>query len=180
MKKYFPLIIGISLVLSACNKPKDTQTLVPQVTINKIVYTGQDNNYLPQLFIMNSDGSNATQLTYNTGNHPSVWSKSGMWLADGSKIVFVSNRGGTLNARPEVHIMDADGSNVFQVTHNNRDCVAPIFSPYGDKILYSMGILNVSTGGHQFFMVNLDGTENQQFTFFTRPTARWFKNFVYE
>ena len=67
------------------------------------------------VYVMNADGSHQTRLT-NHGNddyYP-------IWSPDASKIVFTRGRGDGLNSNEinnEVYVMNADGSNVIQLTH---------------------------------------------------------------
>jgi TolB protein len=69
----------------------------------------------------------------------------------------------------EIFIMNADGSNKTQVTHNGRSNFAPFFLPDGKRIIYSS---NVSTpadheGRPSFHLhvINEDGTQSEQITF---------------
>jgi len=69
----------------------------------------------------------------------------------------------------EIFIMNADGSNKTQVTHNGRSNFAPFFLPDGKRIIYSS---NVSTPvDHQgrpsfhLHVINEDGTHPEQITF---------------
>jgi TolB protein len=89
-----------------------------------------------QIYAMNSDGSNVSQLTFpdaardssghvkdTTSNfHPS-------WSPDGAKIVFGSTR--DTNAD---FVMDPNGSNVVRLTTNSAADDAGVWSPDGSKI----------------------------------------------
>jgi len=55
------------------------------------------------------------------------------WSADGSRVVFCSDRDGSMN----VFAMDADGSNVRQLTRSTGKCRYPSWSPDGKTIVYS-------------------------------------------
>ncbi|MRX46913.1 PD40 domain-containing protein [Pedobacter puniceum] len=72
---------------------------------NKISYTSQSVNGVPQLWVMNMDGTSQKQLT-QTGGYTSDWSP------DGSKIVFTDSR--AVNGR--LWLMNADGSNKQQLS----------------------------------------------------------------
>ncbi|WP_026905145.1 DPP IV N-terminal domain-containing protein [Pedobacter glucosidilyticus] len=72
---------------------------------DKIGFTSQPMGGVPQIWLMNADGSNQKQLT-QTGGYTSDWSP------DGSKIVFTDSR--AVNGR--LWLMNADGSNKQQLS----------------------------------------------------------------
>ena len=88
-------------------------------------YSDRDGDY--EIYLMNGDGSNVTQLTYN----PAFDGVPG-WSPDGSRIAFNSDRDGDY----EIYLMDADGSNVTQLTDNSADDVVPRWSPDGRRIAF--------------------------------------------
>ena len=62
------------------------------------------------LFVINADGSGLVQLTSDPGGDGKP-----AWSPDGERIVFTSDRTGV----GQVHVMDADGGNVTQLTFDN-------------------------------------------------------------
>ncbi|WP_205597870.1 TolB family protein [Flagellimonas sp. CMM7] len=54
------------------------------------------------------------------------------WSNDNKKIVYVTSME---NTRPEIYIMDVDGSNQLQVTNNNDGETLPVWHPKENKIL---------------------------------------------
>ena len=80
---------------------------------------------------------------------------------DGSKIAFVSNRGG----RPNIYIKELDTGLTYKVTNGYYD-VSPSWSPKGDSILFSslvsgvnmIGIYNVNTGTVRYITKGEDPT----------------------
>jgi Tol biopolymer transport system component len=54
------------------------------------------------------------------------------WSPDGSKIAFVSDRDG----KPEIYLMDVDGSNQNRLTHSETGAKLPVWFPNGEKIAY--------------------------------------------
>jgi Tol biopolymer transport system component len=89
----------------------------------KIVFSSRRQVTDMQIYVMNADGSQLTKLT--TGDS-SKYSPS--WSPDGRRIVFTS--GGPYPARDDVCIMNADGSNVVNLTNTpDIDDYLAIWSP---------------------------------------------------
>ena len=82
----------------------------------------------PEVYIMNADGSDATNLT----NDPSLDDEPDL-SPDGSKVVFFSGREG--NAY--LYIMNADGSDLQRLTEGQGGDVSPRWSPDGSRIAFS-------------------------------------------
>ena len=88
--------------------------------------------YDGEIYIVKSDGSFNTRLTYN-----SDLDYSPKWLPDGIRFSFASNRGGS----PGCWIMRADGSDLSQVVvvPENSGSPCPEWSPDGTKIVFHKG-----------------------------------------
>lgn len=88
-----------------------------------------------KIWRMRSDGSEVTELASTGGAndlHPS-------WSPDGKRIVFSSDRGADPETEPDrrdIWIMDADGSNVRQLTTNPSRDDLPLFSPDGEAVYF--------------------------------------------
>lgn len=82
------------------------------------------------LMIMNSDGSNITQIT-NSGLHHGQPS----WSHNAEKLAFYYGGAGT-NTN-EIHIMDIDGTNEVTVLSNSYAYMNPVWSPDDTKLVYS-------------------------------------------
>jgi Tol biopolymer transport system component len=80
-----------------------------------------------EIFTMNSDGSNVSQLTKNSASDG--WPA---WSADGTQIAFVTDRDGNF----EVYKMAADGSNQVNLSKNPALDAGPAWSPDGTKITF--------------------------------------------
>ena len=84
----------------------------------KIVYktdpAGND-----EIYIMDIDGTNKTNLTNHTDNDVQP-----AFSPDGTKIAFRTNRDG---GAPEVYIMNVDGTNQTNLSNNAADDRSPIF-----------------------------------------------------
>ena len=76
---------------------------------------------------------------------------------DGTKIAFVSDRGGT----PQIYIMDSDGKGrPKRLTFEGNYNTSPSWSPDGRSIVY----VGENNGKNQIFVVKFDGTELRQLT----------------
>ena len=76
---------------------------------------------------------------------------------DGTKIAFDSKRDETTH----IFVMNADGSDVQQLTFSEFGEYSPVWSPGGSRIVYT------SSGGDEFyhlFVMDADGSNNQQLT----------------
>lgn len=73
-----------------------------------------------ELFVINTDGSGLVQLTHNEWE----WDKYPSWSPDGKQIVFWSNRE---TRRKQIWIMNADGSNVRNLSNNEFNDWEPIW-----------------------------------------------------
>jgi ABC-type sugar transport system substrate-binding protein len=107
-----------------------TPTVIPSLPCTIAFDTDRDGNQ--EIYRMAPDGSQVVNLT----NNP-AYDLEPAWSPDGSQIVFVSNRpqkqqeGGNY-----LYIMNADGSNVRQLTFENESA-RPDWSHDGSQITYS-------------------------------------------
>ncbi len=95
------------------------------------------------LWRMRPDGSDVKRITNRDDIDPS-------WSPDGSMISFASSRAG---AR-QLFIMNADGSNVQQVTDLNNMGGRNTWSPDGTKLAFYRG----EQGNRNIYVINIDGT----------------------
>ncbi|HEX3320382.1 MAG TPA: hypothetical protein VHR84_06745 [Terriglobales bacterium] len=85
-----------------------------------------------EIFTMNPDGSDVKQLTHLGPDNSASWPS---WSADGKQIAF--NEMPPPDGKPEIWIMDADGSNAHLVFSEARfDENRPSFSPDGSKLVF--------------------------------------------
>jgi len=93
-----------------------------------------------QIWVMNSDGSNVSQLTFpnpardSTGHIKDTTSNyHPAWSPNGTKIAFGSSR----DTNPEIYVMDPNGSNIVRLTNNPAEDAQPAWSPDGSKIAFA-------------------------------------------
>jgi Tol biopolymer transport system component len=104
-----------------------------------------------EIYRMRYDGSELTQLTFNTG----VYDVGADWSPDGEQIAYVSS----LSGEGEIYVMDADGSNPLKLTELSH-CGSPQWSPDGTKIAFD----SRPDDDNLIFTMNADGSELTQIT----------------
>ena len=82
----------------------------------------------PEIYVMNSDGSNLRQLTDHPAND--IWPE---WSPNGRRIAFPSRRDGNF----EVYVINADGTNLQRLTNTPGHEDFPTWAPDGKQILFS-------------------------------------------
>ena len=129
----------------------------------------------PDIFIMNSDGSQVKQLTrdpfaslYFT---KSSEDSNPSWSPDSSRIAFDSGRNNLkLNyIDHDIYVMAADGSHIQRLTDDGADEGGPRWSPKGDLIAYAkMDYFSdhglIENPAWDIFVMNADGTQQIQLT----------------
>ncbi len=103
------------------------------------------------IFTMNSDGTNQTNIT-NSGTTDT----SPNYSPDGAKIIFTTDRDGN----DEIYRMNADGSNPVRLTNNSASDVSPNFSSDGLSIVF----VSNRDGNNEIYKMNSDGTNQVRLT----------------
>jgi len=101
------------------------------------------------LWVMKPDGDNPRPLTDRDDIDPT-------WSPDGSMIAFASSRSG----QRQLFVMNADGSNIQQVTDLNNMGGRSTWSPDGTQLAFYRG----PAGDHNIYIINVDGTGLVQLT----------------
>ena len=112
-----------------------------------------------EIYVMNGDGSNVRQITFNT-----VDDDKPSWSKDGRKLAFESN----LDGDYDVYMVDADGSNLINISDNNLDDWGPSWSPDGSQIAFHSN----QAGSIEIFVMNADGSNQRRLTTNTVATDR--------
>ena len=99
------------------------------------------------IWVMDSDGSNATRLTSNSADDANP-----CFSPDGTKIVFWSNRSN--NENKDIYIMNSDGSGQTQLTTDSEDDFHPHFNHDGTQI----GFISRRDGTSKIYTMNVDGS----------------------
>lgn len=83
----------------------------------------------PDIYRIDADGKNLVEIL----DDPPVSDFSPRWTPDGSQIMFISDRSGNY----EVFQMNADGSNIVQVTKTDSPIIDISLSPDGSRIAFT-------------------------------------------
>lgn len=142
-----------------------------------IVFTSTRNGDL-DIYAMDADGGHVRQLTHELGYD------GGPFLsADGKKIVYRAEHPKTPQEiadykallaqgliRPgnlEIWVMDVDGKNKQQVTHNGAANFAPYFFPDGKRIIFASNLADPKNGrDFDLYLINIDGKGLERVTFY--------------
>jgi tol-pal system beta propeller repeat protein TolB len=101
------------------------------------------------IWVMNPNGKARRAITDQNDIDPT-------WSPDGSMIAFASSRQG----KRQLFIMNADGSNIRQVTNLNDMGGRSTWSADGKKLAFYAG----PAGDHNIYTINIDGTGLAQLT----------------
>ena len=88
---------------------------------------------------------------------PTIDDSAPAWSPDGRQIAFESD----LDGDKEIYVMNADGSNVRQITHNTLWDEGPAWSPDGTKFVFSSGADDLHL---DIWTMNVDGSNPRQLT----------------
>ena len=142
-----------------------------------IVFTSTRNGDI-DVYTMDADGSNVKQLTHELG-----YDGGPFWSYDGKKIVYRAEHPKTPEQikdykallakgliRPgnlELWVMNADGSDKHQVTHNGAANFAPYWLPDGKRIVFASNMGNQKDpAGFDLYVINEDGTGLERITYY--------------
>ena len=142
-----------------------------------IVFTSTRNGDI-DIYTMDADGSNVKQLTHELG-----YDGGPFWSYDGTKIVYRAEhpktpeqikdykdllaRGLIRPGNLELWVMNADGSNKRQVTHNGAANFGPYWLPDGKRIIFASNMGDTKDpSGFDLYLINEDGTGLERITYY--------------
>ncbi len=142
---------------------------------DRIVFTSIRNGDL-DLYSMNLDGSDVRQLTNDLG-----YDGGAFFSWDGSMIVYrawhytdtaeaaayrsLLAQNMVRPSRMELWIMNADGSNKRQITHNGAANFAPFFNPDNRRIIFSSNMDDPKGRNFDLYLINIDGSGLERVTY---------------
>ena len=133
--------------------PTVTQTLGPTATLvgggyGQIAFAS-DRTGLPQIYTLNSDGTNLQQVTNKTDGacQPD-------WSPDGLHIVFISPCPARQNDYPDakLYVINADGGGLIELPSMDKGGFDPAWSPDGTRIAFA----SLANGLAQIYVINLN------------------------
>jgi Tol biopolymer transport system component len=142
---------------------------------SSIVFTSTRDGDL-ELYTMDLDGKNVKRLTHEPG-----YDGGAFFSPDSKKIVYRANHpeGEELKrykellaedlvapSKVELFIMDRDGSNKRQITHNGAANFGPYFHPSGKKIIFSSNYEDPKGRNFELYLVDPDGKNQKRITHF--------------
>ena len=134
----------------------------------------------PELWIMNSDGSNTRKLvalTADTGisfTDASDSSPRPRWSPDGTRIAFAAvfrPPGTNVALFPSIYVINSDGTGLIQLTDNDLINTGPVWSPDSRQIAWSakdfinrqnwrVRVMNADGSGQRTLIISPDGDVN--------------------
>jgi dipeptidyl aminopeptidase/acylaminoacyl peptidase len=109
-----------------------------------IVFSRWPKDDVPNVWVMNSDGTDRVALTnLDFADMPA-------WSPDGKQIAFVSKQDNQL----EISVMDSNGLNIRRITNAPSLDVLPVWSPDGTRIAF----LSDRFGTYRWWVKNADGS----------------------
>jgi len=141
----------------------------------KLVFTSMRDGDL-DIYTMDANGKNVRRLTNELG-----YDGGPFWSYDGKQIVYrayhpkteaeSADYSGLLKQnliRPttlELWVMNADGSNKRQVTHNGKANFGPYFFPDGKRIIFASNMDDPRGRNFDLYKINVDGSGLERITF---------------
>ena len=132
----------------------------------QIAYHARRPGGAAQIYTMNSDGSNQTQLTFNEDNR----SAYPIWSPNGKQIVFTRFMGQWSEKKrdfvrvvmnQDVFVIDADGTNQRNLTNHPEYDSFPDWSSDGKQIVFASSRSRI---GSNLFVMSADGDNIKQIT----------------
>ncbi len=113
-------------------------------------------NGLPQIYMMDADGSNVQQLTTEGYAVSPSWAPNGLTMA----LAWTRHYGPGVLGGQDIYVMDIASRYFVQLTHDAGRNDFPSWSPDGRHIVYQSS----RSGSEQIWSMLADGTHQQQLT----------------
>lgn len=142
---------------------------------DRIIFTSTRDGDI-ELYSMKLDGSDVKRLTNATG-----YDGGANYSYDGSMIVWRASRPETETeisdynnllaqglVRPsklELYVMNSDGTNIRQVTNNDKANFGPYFFPNDKKIIFCSNMDDPKGRNFDLYSINIDGTGLERITY---------------
>ncbi len=120
-------------------------------------YEDSEKNWQQEVWIMNSDGSEQTQIKSINGGGP--------YFTPDGRIVFHSEM---KNEMSGISIADIDGNNVIRISHTKAEELHPEVSPDGKQIAF----MSNRDGSNEIYVMNIDGSDQKRLTF--SKDSKWY------
>jgi len=135
--------LGAGAAVDPCWSPDGT----------RIAFTASgSNNGWPEIWIMNADGTNETQLTNNNVNRGHRYCD---WSPDGTQIAYITDILDT-----EISVINTDGTGATNLTNDPGEDFFPSWSPDGTQIVFSSN----RDGNAEIYKMNADGSAQTRLT----------------
>lgn len=123
---------------------------------NATIAWASEQSGLPQIYLMDADGSHVQQIIGEGSAVAPAWSPNGLLLA------FSWNRHYTRGAPGghDIYVLDLSSREFVQLTHDSAKNDSPWWSPDGRHIVFQSD----RTGSDQIWTMLADGTHQQQLT----------------
>ena len=159
------------------NLTDDTHTTLTTVNTNSqpvwspdgmsIAYLHYDNDRWAHVYVRDADGTNARQVTNErvVAGEPERSVKALKWSPDGSQVAY---RASVERRFGDIFVIDADGTDRVQLTHDARQKTGLSWSADGSELLFAVN------PGSDIYVINEDGTGKIRLTDYfgddTHPT----------
>ncbi|MBA2339163.1 MAG: PD40 domain-containing protein [Pyrinomonadaceae bacterium] len=163
--KYDPLLalLLMALAVIACGKPAPRSFGVSSFAFapdGKRVVFANGEGATDDLYLMNTDGSNLTQLTRTEAQEDAP-----VFSPDGLRVAYISRP--TNADKYQLFVMNSDGSGARSLTVGETDVRTPAFAPDGKHLIYTANPEDMSVTheqGDQIFITTVEGGNTRQLT----------------
>jgi Tol biopolymer transport system component len=156
------VVLGATMTPAQATFPGKNGKIAFTHTFHNITPEREGNEVTSDIYTVNPDGTNLTNLTADTSyitadTSTSVSEGGAAWSPDGAKIAFVSS----FDSKSDIYVTDADGSNPKRLTNNEgRFQAVGSWSPDGAKMVLSC----LPSASYDVCTMDADGSNLTQLT----------------